>query len=254
MKLLFAAALASCAMGCAMTPPHLSLAAKLRIEDETTLWDVRAGRARPGDANVRVLSRDGLCSGVLIGDALVLTAQHCVTASEPGAVRVELGGDYLPWGRAGVVAVVGCPGWDSDAGRDVAVLVLERRVPADVPRYEPRLGAPVRDGERVRVVGFGTGSDVWELPGTGGWALQSARSARDGETTLVLGDRFYLSARAQHGDSGGAVLSLEDGDVVGVLSEKQERATGDDDDGMSVLAAGLAPCAGAIARARALAP
>src|SRR5580693_5599808 len=68
--------------------------------------------ASPEDAVVRVVGPEVSCSGTLVEDDLVLTAHHCVvkrgahgeltpTLLHPGAVQVELGGDYLPWGNVG---------------------------------------------------------------------------------------------------------------------------------------------------------
>jgi hypothetical protein len=142
------------------------------------------------------------------------------------------------------------------------VLVLERPLPPDVPLWVPRIGAPPRLDERVRVVGFGTGREMWDLPGSDGWVLQSRRSARDGRTTLVLGDSFYVDASADHGDSGGAVVSLDEGDLVGILSERSEKSAEPDAAGdgrgpfdfdLATLAARLEPCAEAIEYARELA-
>jgi hypothetical protein len=236
----------------------------MRIEAETHLYDVPAGRANANDATVRLITGDGMCSGALIGDSLVVTAQHCVTvmpaeggggrqAISPADIRVELGGKYLPWGRAGVTGVVTCPCWANQAGRDVAVLVLERPVPADVPRFVPRLhGGPV-DGERVRAAGYGTGSVSQSLPGSDGWILQSHRTHGDGVAALVLSDRFYTDVHAEQGDSGGPVYSLDNGELLGVLSMGKEDDDHKDGELPPSLAARIDECAGTIEYAERLA-
>ena len=90
------------------------------------------------DYVVRVVAGDVTCSGTLIHDDRVLTAHHCVAKRnrvgvalgmdrDPATIRVELGGDYLPWDEVGVRAVVAPPcGYDAGQG-DIAILVLERR-------------------------------------------------------------------------------------------------------------------------------
>jgi hypothetical protein len=203
----------------------------MRIDEETHLWSVPSGSARPGDATVRVFSAGSFCSGVLVDRSLVLTARHCLVEeghwSElegPGAVLVELGGDYLPWGRAGVVGVMACP--SGDAWQDVAVLVLEHPLPVDVPAYPPRLAAPPRLGEPVRVVGFGPDHDIRILPGKGGAPVvhlfTTRRSGREGRTTCILDDAFCTDVHAYGGDSGGAVVSLEDERLLGLVSQRSE--------------------------------
>lgn len=258
-------ALASCALGCAAARPHLSLAVQMRIDAETTLYDVPAGQASANDATVRIFNGEGMCSGALVGDSVVVTAQHCATevppeggadlrAIPPGSFRVELGGKYLPWGRAGVTGVVTCPCWQHQAGRDVAVLVLERPVPADVPRFTPRLrGGPV-EGERVRAAGYGTGSEEHALVGSDGFILQSHRTRGDGVAALVLGDSFYLDVHAERGDSGGPVWSLDDGELLGVLSLAREHDEENRDGELpTTVAARLDACAGTIEYAQRLA-
>jgi hypothetical protein len=237
----------------------------MRIDAETTLYDVPAGQANANDATVRIFNGDGMCSGALVGASVVVTAQHCATevpeeggpdlrAIPPGNFRVELGGKYLPWGRAGVTGVVTCPCWQHQAGRDVAVLVLERPVPADVPRFAPRLHGGPFEGERVRAAGYGTGSEQHALVGSDGFILQSHRTQGDGVAALVLGDSFYLDVHAERGDSGGPVWSLDNGELLGVLSLGTEH---DEDNKAGELpttvAARLDGCAGTIEYAERLA-
>jgi hypothetical protein len=100
--------------GCAHYP-HLALSTQLRLEADTRLFDLGDRRAEPDDWVVRVVGRGAVCSGALVAPDVVVTAQHCTTYDADGSpyalndLRVELGGDYLPWGRVGVVGHVPCP-------------------------------------------------------------------------------------------------------------------------------------------------
>ena len=51
---------------------------------------------------------------------------------------------------AGVVGIATCAGWNVNERGDVAVLVLERKVPADVPILRVRLDSPPHELEDCR--------------------------------------------------------------------------------------------------------
>lgn len=160
------------------------------------------------------------CSGTLIAKDQVVTAHHCVTERTasgtfsvhdvaPEQVRVELGGDYLPWGEIGVRAIV-APSCGYAAGEgDVAILVLEKGF-KELPTVQPRLDAPPQIGEEIEPIGFGR------------CALTSdgiRRSVRPGGRLDRLGSgRFRLEAAICPGDSGGPALSTKTGELVGVIS------------------------------------
>ncbi len=177
--------------------------------------------ARDDDYVVRVVAGTVTCSGTLVDEDRVLTAHHCISArnkfgdvqqedADPASVRVELGGDYLPWGEVGVKAIVAPPcGYDGGTG-DIAVLVLERRL-IGVATLPPRLDAPPRMGEALEPVGFGR------------CALSDDGIRRKdrigGQIDHISHTSFQFEASICPGDSGGPALSRKSGQVVGVISE-----------------------------------
>jgi V8-like Glu-specific endopeptidase len=181
--------------------------------------ELRFGPAEDDDYVVRVVAGGVACSGTLIDEDRVLTAHHCVSQRtafgdfvahdrEPEAIRVELGGDYFPWGEVGVRAVVAPPcGYAAGEG-DIAILVLERRL-VGVATLAPSLDQGPKVGEPVSPVGFGRCA----LNGDG----IRRKNRRGGPIQTVRGGRFRLNASICPGDSGGPALNRA-GELVGVIS------------------------------------
>ncbi len=176
--------------------------------------------AVPEDAIVRVVGPQMTCSGTLIEDDLVLTAHHCVVERRANGeftkgllkgsdVRVELGGDYLPWGNVRVREIVAPMCGEAGGAGDLAVLVLERKL-VGLATMNARLDEPPRVGESLDAAGFGR------------CALSSDgihRQARVGGriVSIAAAGTLRMDAAICPGDSGGPVLA-RGREVVGVVS------------------------------------
>jgi len=261
-------ALALFAASCAHYP-RLSLSTTLRLEADTHLLDLsHIDASAEDDWIVHVIAAGASCSGALVEPGVVLTAQHCVVEHdhqvrvEPGDVRVELGGDYLPWGRVGVVGIVRCPCWDDGARGDIAALVLETPLPYPMPTRRARVIGPPLFDEDMLGAGFGS-NDGGKLIADTSWSERALfRGYRSGVTTAVMDGAIVVSGLARPGDSGGPLWSRETGDIVAIVSQGTEGQHGidpvtnkprsDEEYVPYTLGARVDTCAGVIARAHAM--
>lgn len=156
-----------------------------------------------------------LCSAIVVGARVVVTAAHCLDATK--SYRVQLGSDEKAMGRSIAVSEVHAyprytgPGDDQRAGFDLAVAITAEDLGvAPMPLASDADG--ILDGASVDVVGFGQ-SD--RLSG-------SSIGVRYRATVPVVGvcERLFgtgtESAGFCGGDSGGAVVSA--GKLVGVIA------------------------------------
>jgi hypothetical protein len=157
------------------------------------------------------------CTGTRIADRVVLTAYHCLEHRIPkwvsgGGVKIKVA-DHLvsPLTRE----------TRSDVTRDVALLLLDKSLPADVPIVP--LASPGQQFEKYVRLGYGFRA------GRDGWIQSDALGILKVDEVVFWnkspGDRGKLkfaqpANRTCPGDSGGPTLGLNNGDwyIVGVTS------------------------------------
>lgn len=172
------------------------------------------------DFAVRVVIGSVICSGALIEEDRVLTAHHCLSARSPEGhmearnveaedVRVELGGDALPWGEVRVRAIVAPNCGYAAADGDIAILVLSRPLHGVATRAV-ELNAPPAEGETLVPVGFG------RCAGSSDGIYRKRRAGLP--LTRVTDRKLELQAAICPGDSGGPVMNLATSKIVGVVS------------------------------------
>jgi Trypsin len=217
----------SSASGCAVSirakPDTIRPAAlsegEARPKPTALRFDPPIAIATDDDAIVRLVTKASTCTGTLIADDLVLTAKHCVVAPisdgtglmqlvPPGSIQVELGGDYLAWGRVLPKHIVVPPCGEFGGAGDLAILVLERKL-VGVPTLQARLAKAPSVGESLDPIGFGrcaTSNGVHRVRREGGMVQ------------AITGETIHMLASVCPGDSGGPVISRDSGEVIGVVS------------------------------------
>ncbi|MCB9652574.1 MAG: trypsin-like serine protease [Deltaproteobacteria bacterium] len=149
------------------------------------------------------------CSGTVIGEHTVLTAGHCIIDDEgQNAVAVRI------WGGQTASRWAAHPAYDHEdfyaegAGTDVAIAHFD-----DTPGPVMSIGAAPATGTNVRVVGFGRyDRSIEELDGQKRTALNRLDTVA--ETYIAhSGPKTICS-----GDSGGAVMTADGTQLIGVIS------------------------------------
>ncbi|MDX8151495.1 serine protease [Patulibacter brassicae] len=128
------------------------------------------GRRVAPEAYPQVVALDGTCSGALIAPDRVLTAGHCADQLRAG-FGVRFAGRAAGGARYVVTRIVTAPGYRYQAGRvpaeplnDLALAQLDRPVVGVAPlELDERV---VRQGERLRLAGYGTTAPSRPIFGT----------------------------------------------------------------------------------------
>lgn len=242
-----AAIVFACAAGCGAARAPDGMDGSELVEDAAASSPPAAildGTAAPDRASIVgvVNFAGGLCSGSLIAPNLVLTARHCIAASEDDTTAVVCDETTLDTpDSAGAVFVVPLPHISDDpadyravsairtpegattlCGSDVALLQLT--APLSTPALTPRTESPLLAGEPYTAVGYGL--DGARTDGGSGVRreLDGLRVECVGEGCAedsVFANEWRGPKGACSGDSGGPALDAE-GRVIGVLSRGKE--------------------------------
>jgi hypothetical protein len=217
-------------LGCARSPSPVDGergehgAARARIIEGTAAPDLT------GVVFVRHGASKVVCSGVVIGERLVLTAYHCVARAlfeEPDELLAVSGfevgfgpdKDRLETRRVARVRFVAEPKVREvddvvEAGEDVAVLELSALIPSDAEVYSVGWDHVPQEGDQYRIAGFGvSSSETWDA----GELLETLDDASAFEPSTGLIET--LGNGACRGDSGGPFLYGPELRVVAVVSE-----------------------------------
>jgi hypothetical protein len=165
-------------------------------------------------ALVHIHGPNGVCSGVVLGPRLVATAQRCLKGEPKGLkeiaqnreYRVEIASSTLTWtNRRAKFAILPDCRWHE---LDLGILVLAEPVPWVTPL---KVASAPGTGGKVQALGFGhcTGQkeSIKERIGT-------VRN-RDSEAIVI-------DVPLCKGDTGGAVFDGADGDIIGIISHRDD--------------------------------
>lgn len=156
------------------------------------------------------------CSGVLLGENVILTAEHCVDLVPLEDIRVVFGYYFVEAGKLAIkpsdvyeVTTVIARGSENDAAEriDFAWLALAGHV------NSPRSPAPVF----TSVSSLRDGASIVAIGAAGGTPLKTDIGGRVGEARANSGDYFVAEADTFRGSSGGGAFT-ELGALVGILS------------------------------------
>lgn len=190
---------------------------ELPNDDEIVEPDHPAADTRQERALVHIHGPNGVvCSGVMLGPSIVATAQRCVRGegkakgvavlSAEREYRVEIPSSTLTWtNRRAKYAVRPDCDWTE---LDIALLVLAE--PAAWVQPLKVISAP-NTGAKVQALGFGN------CPG-----LPRGMKDRIGTVRSRVSEAVVIDVPLCKGDTGGPVVDGLDGDVIGLISRRDD--------------------------------
>jgi hypothetical protein len=165
-------------------------------------------------ALVHIHGPNGVCSGVILGPRLVATAQRCLEGEPKGVreiapernYRVEVASSTLTWThrRAKYALRPDC----RLRQLDLAILVLAEPVPWVQPLV---VAAAPGTGAKVQALGFGHCAGQKES------IKERIGTVRDRNAESIV-----IDVRLCKGDTGGAVVDGVDGNIVGIISHRDD--------------------------------
>jgi hypothetical protein len=182
-----------------------------QVEPEHPLADTKQERA-----TVHIHGPDNrVCSGVVVGQKFVATAQRCLKGMTPGAqpvpsgkeFRVEVASSALTWtNRKGKYVVL--PSCD-EKELDVGIIVLDEAVPAFAAPLKI-VSAPDTGG-RVQALGFGRCKGSQKL------AKERTGTVKNRDSHDVVVDITLCK-----GDRGGPVVDGRESELIGLISHRDD--------------------------------
>jgi len=165
-------------------------------------------------ALVHIHGPNGVCSGVVLGPRLIATAQRCLKGEPKGLkeiaqdreYRVEVASSTLTWTnrRARFAILPDCRWHELDLG----ILVLTEPVPWVQPLKV--MSAP-GTGATVQALGFGHCAGQKES------IKERIGTVRNRDSEAIV-----IDVPLCKGDTGGAVVDGADGDVIGIISHRDD--------------------------------
>ena len=187
---------------------------ELPSDDVVTEPEHPAVGSKQERALVHIHGPNGVCSGVVLGPRLVATAQRCLKGEPKGLkeiaqdreYRVEIASSTLTWtNRRAKYAILPDCRWHE---LDLGILVLGEPVPWVQPLKV--MSAPGTGGH-VQALGFGHCAGQKE---TMKERIGTVRN-RDSEPIVI-------DVPLCKGDTGGAVVDSIDGDIIGIISHRDD--------------------------------
>jgi hypothetical protein len=167
-------------------------------------------------ALVHIHGPNGVCSGVVLGPRLVATAQRCLKGEPKGLkeiaanreYRVEIASSTLTWtNRRAKFAVVPDCRWHE---LDLGILVLAEPAPWV---QELKVASAPGTGGKVQALGFGHCAGQKES------IKERIGTVRNRDSAAIV-----IDVPLCKGDAGGAVFDGADGDIVGIISRRDDPA------------------------------